>query len=210
MRHPRDWQTRGVSSAVVSEIASRIVARFRWIHGHADVWPLFTDPILFRDVIRALAGPFQDVRVTKVAGIEARGFVVGGAVANELAAGFVAIRKEAGLFPGEKLLRTTSADYRGNRSQLRLQRASLTPDDRVLLVDDWFETGSQALAAKALIEAAGASFAGASVIVDQLGADVQRELHPFAALVQSQSLGPSLDLEADGSVPEERGDGAER
>lgn len=188
-----------ISSALVSEIASRIMARFRWVHGHADVWLLFTEPLLFRDVVRALAEPFRDSRITKVAGVEARGFVVeargfvvGGAVATELAAGFVAIRKEAGLFPGEKLTRATSADYRGNRTLLRLQRAAVTPADRVLIVDDWFETGSQALAAKALIEEAGATFVGASVIVDQLPAEVRLELHTFAALVHSDALGSSL------------------
>ena len=180
----------------MSEIASRIVARFRWVHGHADVWALFTDPLLFRDLVRAMAEPFQDSGVTKVAGVEARGFLVGGAVATELRAGFVAIRKQAGLFPGEKLIRATSADYRGNRSQLRLQRASVTPSDCVLLVDDWFETGSQAIAAKALIEEAGATFVGASVIVDQLPLDARRELGAFAALVHSDSLGPSFEPQA--------------
>jgi adenine phosphoribosyltransferase len=182
----------------VSEIASRIVARFRWVQGHADVWALFTDPILFRDVVRALAEPFRDSGVTKVAGVEARGFLVGGAVAAELEAGFVAIRKQAGLFPGEKLTRQTSTDYRGNRSQLRLQRASVTPTDRVLLVDDWFETGSQASAAKALIEETGATFVGASVIVDQLPPDARRELGTFVALIHSDSLGSSLEAETDG------------
>jgi adenine phosphoribosyltransferase len=161
------------------------------VGGHADVWALFTEPLVFRDVVRGLAEPFRGSGVTKVAGVEARGFIVGSAVATELAAGFVAIRKEAGLFPGAKLIRATSADYRGNRSTLRLQRASVTRGDRVLLVDDWFETGSQALAAKALLEEAGGTFAGASVIVDQLPADVRLELHPFAALVDSDALGSS-------------------
>lgn len=78
----------------MSEIASRIVARFGWIHGHADIWALFADPLLFGDLVRALAEPFENSGVTKVAGVEARGFLFGGAVATELRAGFVAIRKK--------------------------------------------------------------------------------------------------------------------
>jgi adenine phosphoribosyltransferase len=142
-------------------------------------------------MIAALADPFRDRAITKVAGIEARGFIVGAALAGELHAGFVAIRKEGGIFPGEKLTEATRPDYRGNATTLRLQRSSLAPHDRVLLVDDWFETGSQALAAKSLIEAAGAVFVGVSVIVDQLEADIRPLLGQFSALVHSDALGPS-------------------
>lgn len=85
----------------------------------------------------------------------------------------------------------TPLDYRGSSSRLRLQRDSLTNSDSVLLVDDWCETGSQALTAKALIEEAGATFLGASVIVDQLSTDVRRELGNVAALVGRDALGPS-------------------
>jgi adenine phosphoribosyltransferase len=140
----------------------------------------------------ALADPFRDWAITKVAGIEARGFIVGAAVAGELHAGFVAIRKEGGIFPGEKLTQATPPDYRGNATTLRLQRSSLAPDDRVLLVDDWFETGSQALTAKSLIEAAGAVFVGASAIVDQLDPEIRRLLGQFSSLVSSDDLGPSV------------------
>jgi adenine phosphoribosyltransferase len=110
--------------------------------------------------VTALADPFRDAGITKVAGVEARGFVLGAGVALELRAGFVAIRKQGGIFPGPKLTGETRPDYRGNSTLLRLQRRSLTSNDLVLLVDDWFETGSQALTAKSLIEGAGAKFVG--------------------------------------------------
>jgi len=74
----------------------------------------------------------------KVAGIEARGFILGAAVAARMGVGFVAIRKQSGLYPGPKLEKKAPADYRGNRTTLRLQRAAITPGDRILLVDDWF------------------------------------------------------------------------
>jgi adenine phosphoribosyltransferase len=173
-------------------VADELLIRFRWVDGHADVWRLFVDRSFFAQMIAALADPFRDGAITKVAGIEARGFIVGAAVAGELHAGFVAIRKEGGIFPGEKLTQATPPDYRGNATTLRLQRSSLAPDDRVLLVDDWFETGSQALTAKSLIEAAGAVFVGASVIVDQLDPEIRPLLGQFSSLVPSDALGPSV------------------
>jgi adenine phosphoribosyltransferase len=129
--------------------------------------------------------------ITKVAGIEARSFILGAAVARELETGFVAIRKDTGLFPGPKLTRVTANDYRANSSLLRLQRASLSPGDRVLLVDDWIETGSQAAAAHALIEEAGAEFVGVSVIVDQFPRDSTPMLGKFAAVIRAEALGSS-------------------
>ena len=68
----------------------------------------------------------------------------------------------------------------------------MKPGDRVLLVDDWVETGSQALAAKAMIEETGAVFVAASVIVDQLSDPGRARLGRFTALVQFDSLGLSI------------------
>ena len=150
------------------DLAAQVAARFHWVEGHADIWSLFADASLFEGITSALAGPFRGANITKVAGMEARGFILGGAVARELETGFVAIRKDTGPFPGPKLTRVTASDYRGNSSLLRLQRESISPTDRVLLVDDWIETGSQAAAARALVEEAGAEFVGVSMIVDQL------------------------------------------
>jgi adenine phosphoribosyltransferase len=170
-------------------LRSRLREAFAWVDGHADVWRFFTDAELFRELAEALAEPFRDARVTKVTGIEARGFIIGAAVALELRAGFVAIRKRGGLFPGEKVERDAVRDYRGKTNSLQLQRSSLLASDRVVLVDDWFETGSQALAAKELIQACGASFVGATVIVDQLPDDVRARLGSFHALLRARELG---------------------
>jgi adenine phosphoribosyltransferase len=149
--------------------ADLVRARFRWIDGHADVWALFRDPPTLAAVVAALADPYRNEGVTAVCGVESRGFLMGAAVAVELGAGFVAVRKDGGLFPGEKISHETAPDYRGQRHHLRLQRAALRPDDRVLFVDDWIETGSQATAVRAMVEACGATWLGCSVVVDQLG-----------------------------------------
>ncbi|EXU66366.1 phosphoribosyltransferase [Streptomyces sp. PRh5] len=140
---------------------------FQWIDGHADVWKIFREPEALATVVRGLVEPFQQEGITAVCGIESRGFLLGAAAAIELGVGFVPVRKQAGLFPGEKVTRQTAPDYRGNRHELRLQRASLMAADRVLMVDDWIETGSQATAVRSMVEDCGSRWCGCSVIVDQ-------------------------------------------
>lgn len=114
------------------------------------------------------------------------------AVALELAAGFVAIRKAGAIHPGPKAVVRAAADWRGNEPELVLQRAALRDGDRVLLADDWIETGSQALAARKLIEECGGRWAGLSVLVDQSRPAIRRRLEPVAAVVGVDALPPSV------------------
>jgi adenine phosphoribosyltransferase len=168
-----------------------VLEAFRWVDGHADIWRVFADADSLRDVVSSLADPWQGVGVTHVVGVEARGFLLGGAVAVSLGAGFVAIRKAGtGLLPGPKVRATADEDYRGNRHQLRMQSV-LAAGDRVLLVDDWAERGSQAQAARELVESCGAEFLGVAVVVDMLPADVRPKLGTVTALVAAAELGPS-------------------
>lgn len=155
--------------------------------GLGNMWPVFYDSDVFARVIDGLAAPLAE-RVDKIVGIEARGFVLGAAVASRLRVGFVAIRKAEGLYPGEIFEAFTESDYRGRRHTFRLQRAALQPGERIGLVDDWFESGSQGRIARALIEQAGAQYAGASIIVDQLSDEVREVLHPCHALVSASEL----------------------
>lgn len=121
-------------------------------------------------------------------GIESRGFLLGAAAALDLGVGFVAVRKADGLLPGPKVTTTADLDYRGQRHRLRMQKV-LRSADRVLLVDDWAERGSQARAARRLVEACGATFLGVSVLVDQLSADSRDALGRVTALVAAEELG---------------------
>jgi adenine phosphoribosyltransferase len=155
--------------------------------GLGNMWPVFYDSELFTRVVDAMAEPFT-ASVDKIVGIESRGFVLGAAVAARLGVGFVAIRKSDGLYPGETVTADTDADYRGRRHTFRLQRAALRDGERVGLVDDWFETGSQGLIARALVEQAGGTYAGASIIVDQLPLERRRELEPCHALIDASEL----------------------
>ncbi|MFJ4654166.1 phosphoribosyltransferase family protein [Nocardia sp. NPDC088792] len=165
-----------------------LLKRFQWVDGHADMWPVFRDGDAFKAIVRALVAPFRDEGITAVCGIESRGFLLGGASALELGVGFVAVRKAAGLFPGDKLVRETEPDYRGIRHELRIQSASLGPADRVLLVDDWIETGSQAAAVRALVAASGAELAGCAFVVDEMRPDLRPRLGRVHALVTSDQL----------------------
>ncbi len=155
--------------------------------GLGNMWPVFYDSELFTRVVDAMAEPFT-ASVDKIVGIESRGFVLGAAVAARLGVGFVAIHKSDGLYPGETVTADTAADYRGRRHTFRLQRAALRDGERVGLVDDWFETGSQGLIARALVEQAGGTYAGASIIVDQLPLERRRELEPCHALIDASEL----------------------
>lgn len=154
--------------SLVSNVMSgeRDSVEINFVDGHADVWRLFDDAEGLRDLAEALVEPFRG-DVTKVAGIESRGFIVGTAAALALGVGFVAIRKSEGLFPGPKATALADSDYRGNSHILRMQRTALSDEDQVLLVDDWIETGSQARAAKELVEGCGARFVGVAAIVSE-------------------------------------------
>jgi adenine phosphoribosyltransferase len=172
----------------VRALAEDLVERMRDGDGRADIWRAFGDRELFARTVAALAVPFRGERYTRIAGIEGRGFVLGGAMAAHTGAGFVAIRKQDGWLPGEVLERVTEPDWQGRTHALRLQREALGPEDRVVLVDDWYETGAQALAARELIEATGATMLGMSIVVDDLSDDVRARLGRLHSLLRADAL----------------------
>ena len=165
-----------------------LLEHFRWNGGHADVWRVFADGDALASVVGGLADPWRGDGVTHVVGIESRGFLLGAAAAVSLGAGFVAVRKADGLFPGATVSAQAETDYRGFRHRLRMQDV-LTSGDRVLLVDDWAERGSQARAARQLVESSGATFLGVSLLVDQLSPEVRAALGRVTALVTADELG---------------------
>jgi adenine phosphoribosyltransferase len=168
-----------------------VLRTFRWESGHADVWRVFADAEALRAVVAGLTEPWATAGVTKVLGIESRGFILGGAASLSLQVGFVAVRKSEGMLPGTKLTVEAEPDYRGHRHHLRMQ-SILAPADRVLLVDDWAERGSQARAVRRLVESAGATFAGVSLMVDQLSDEVRFGLVRVTAILTADELGPPV------------------
>jgi adenine phosphoribosyltransferase len=173
----------------VPSLHDELVERLRWFDGHSDTLGLFADAGFLGRAGAALADPFRDRGVAKVVGIEARGFVLATAVALELDAGFVAVRKPGSIHPGAKEELTAPPDWRGLETVLRIQRHVIAEGDGVLLVDDWAETGSKALTARRLVEACGGRYVGLSLLVDQLEPDVRAKLEPVAAVALSEEVG---------------------
>ncbi|HRK70335.1 MAG TPA: adenine phosphoribosyltransferase [Micropepsaceae bacterium] len=128
-----------------------------------DVTTLMGDPRALRTTIDLMVQPFAGVRIDKVAGIEARGFILGGAVAHQLSVGFVPVRKK-GKLPWKTLSETYDLEY--GTDTIEIHEDAVGKGETVLLVDDLIATGGTAAAAVRLIERAGATVAGCSFIVD--------------------------------------------
>ena len=171
-----------------SAIHDELVERFRYFDGHSDTLGLFADGDFLKRAAAGMAAPFRHAHVDKVAGIEARGFVLATAVALELGVGLAAIRKPGSVHPGPKVERAAPPDWRGLETVLRLQRHVIAPDERVLVVDDWAETGSKALTTRRLIEECGGRYAGISLPVDQLSPEVRAALEPVARVAFASEL----------------------
>ncbi|WP_338729796.1 phosphoribosyltransferase family protein [Haladaptatus sp. DJG-WS-42] len=129
---------------------------------------LVTESDVFDAVVADLCAPFEEGSIDAVAGIDALGFAFGTAVAREFGVPFDPIRKGGKLpIANENRLSRTVTDYTETEKTLELDRSSVAENARVLVVDDWTETGAQLTAATSLIEAAEARVAGIAV----LGAD---------------------------------------
>ena len=133
--------------------------------GRNDVTPIFGNPQVFSHMIADLQKPFRRAHYDTIAGLDAIGFIIGGAMAQIHKVGFVPIRK-GGKLPGVHgtVVRTTFTDYTRQRKQFEINRRAIRRGDRVLIVDDWIETGAQAKAAIRLIERFGGIVVGVSVL----------------------------------------------
>jgi adenine phosphoribosyltransferase len=174
--------------ASTSSFHDELVERATVVDGHADILGMLAERGVLQRGAAALADPFRAIGVTKVAGLEARGFIFAAAAALELSAGFVAIRKPGSIHPGPKEQVVTGPSWRGNEVTLVVQRAAIADGDRVLLVDDWAETGNQALGARLLIEACGGTYVGLSLLVDQLDNDTRERLAPVYSVVTASEF----------------------
>jgi adenine phosphoribosyltransferase len=174
--------------AEVAAGRAALLHTLQWYGGQADVWSVFRNAEAFQRVVAGMVAPFRTASITAVAGLESGGFLLGGAAAIQLGVGFIAIRKAGSLFPGDTERLTTARDYRGRNHELLLQRDRIDAGDRVLLVDDWAETGSQARTAEQLIRQCGAVLVGTSVMIDQLDAHTRAELTNVASLARFADL----------------------
>jgi adenine phosphoribosyltransferase len=133
-----------------------------------DITTLLGDARMFRRAVDELVRPWSGSKVDRVAGIEARGFILGGAIAHQLAAGFVPIRKK-GKLPHETVRVAYSLEY--GLDEIEIHRDAVARGERIILVDDLIATGGTAEAAVKLLRSLGAHILAACFVIDlpQLG-----------------------------------------
>lgn len=128
-----------------------------------DITSLLKDPIGFKITINELVRRYADMKIDKVMGIEARGFIVGAPLAYALGKGFVPIRKK-GKLPAETIGQDYELEYGTDRIEIHAD--AITPGERVLLVDDLIATGGTAEAATRLIKKIGGEIVECCFVID--------------------------------------------
>jgi adenine phosphoribosyltransferase len=128
-----------------------------------DITPLLQNPKVFRVLIDAFVHRYMDQRPEVVAGLDARGFILGAVVAYELNVGFVPIRKK-GKLPFTTVEETYELEY--GSATVELHTDAVKPGDKVLLIDDLIATGGTMMAGKRLLERQGAQVMEGAAIVD--------------------------------------------
>lgn len=128
-----------------------------------DVTTLMADADVFQRAVREMAAPYRDQKIDQVAGIDARGFILGGALAVELGAGFTALRKP-GKLPWTTFSETYELEY--GTDELHMHTDAFDAGAKVLLVDDLIATGGTAEAGVKLLRAAQAEIIGAAFLID--------------------------------------------
>lgn len=154
----------------MSELESALQAKIRSIPDYPkkgilfrDITPLLQDPKTFGACADAIAGKFSGDRPDSVAGIEARGFLIGIAVAERLGVGFVPIRKK-GKLPYRKISVDYELEY--NKETMEMHEDAISKGNNVLIVDDLLATGGTAAAAAELVKKAGGTVVGYAFIVE--------------------------------------------
>lgn len=128
-----------------------------------DITTLLEDPVGFRMAIDEMLKSVKGLKISKVAGIEARGFIIGGAIAYELGVGFVPIRKK-GKLPWDVISQDYQLEY--GTDTIEIHTDSIKPDETILLVDDLLATGGTVCAAIELVQRSQGKVVGCSFIVD--------------------------------------------
>ncbi|MBX3579607.1 MAG: adenine phosphoribosyltransferase [Rhizobiaceae bacterium] len=128
-----------------------------------DITTLLGNARAFRRAVDELVHPWAGSKVDKIAGIEARGFILGGAIAHQLSAGFIPIRKK-GKLPHDTVRVAYSLEY--GIDEMEMHKDAVKPGERVILVDDLIATGGTAEGATKLLKQMGAEILSACFVVD--------------------------------------------
>lgn len=177
------------TARTASDLAALLLSRFPLVNDHPDVAGLLRQPDTLKSLGPALATPAHDLGVTVVAAPEARGPILGALVALELGVGMVLVRKAQRNHPGADAIFEVGPTWRGQTETFQARSGDLSPDDRVLAVDDWVTTGSTLRAIQRYTESVGATYVGASVLVDKADPSTLNELKVTALLRFDQIMG---------------------
>lgn len=128
-----------------------------------DVTTLFADPRGFRMAIDQMLHPYAGERIDKVVGLEARGFILGGAIAHQLSVGFVPIRKK-GKLPGATISQDYTLEY--GQAIMEVHDDAIQPGEVILMVDDLLATGGTAAAGIKLVERLGGKIMSCAFVID--------------------------------------------
>ena len=147
-----------------------------------DITTLLGDARAFRKAVDELVQPWSGSKMDKVAGMEARGFILGGAVAHQLSAGFVPIRKR-----GKLPYKTVSISYELEYGvdEMEMHEDAVAPGDRVILVDDLIATGGTAEGAIRLLRQMGAEIVAACFVIDLPDLGGKKKLEALGVSVRS-------------------------
>ena len=155
------------------------------MHEDVSIYSPWTDPTLFSKIIDELSYPFMNLRVDKVLGVEARGFILGGAVAYKLNSGFVLARKKDKMYaydyPKDLVFSEECVDYSGKKKGLEVERdgKGIKKGDRILIIDDWYGKGAQGNAAIRLTERAGGKVVGVGIMLDEMDEKARRTFDSY-------------------------------
>lgn len=154
----------------MSKISQELSDTIRSIHDYPkpgiifrDITTLLGNPRAFRRAVDELVQPYAGMKIDKIAGMEARGFILGGAVAHQLSAGFVPIRKK-GKLPHDTVSIAYSLEY--GLDEMEMHVDAVQPGEKVILVDDLIATGGTAVGAVQLLRQIGADVVSACFVID--------------------------------------------
>ena len=138
-----------------------------------DITTLLSDARGFRDAVDAMAAPYMGEDIDAVVGIESRGFILGAAVAQELRAGFIPVRKP-GKLPAKALKESYDLEY--GQDALEIHADAIESGQRILIVDDVLATGGTAAAAVQLVRKLGGELHGLTFLIELLGLNGKAKL----------------------------------
>ncbi len=147
-----------------------------------DITTLLGNPRAFRRAVDELVQICAGMKIDKVAGMEARGFILGGAVAHQLSAGFIPIRKK-GKLPHETVSIAYSLEY--GLDEMEMHRDAVMPGEQVILIDDLIATGGTAVGATQLLRQMGAEVVAACFVIDLPDLGGRRKLEALDVAVHT-------------------------